>query len=166
MPHHDRHAPPFPVRVLLTFLTGIVAVDLLPAGRLREPGRQAPRHGPGAVDAAGHLHPQWPGFLVYFLLRKPLIQYCPKCGDRVEKGFHFCAKCGCALSPTCGSCGQPVSSRLCRSARTAGRRWRAGAAGCGHRHNEVGFPRLEAHVPSVPGSSRFRTALPSAACWA
>ena len=37
------------------------------------------------------------GFLAYFLLRKPLIRYCPQCGDRVEKGFHFCSKCGCEL---------------------------------------------------------------------
>ncbi len=49
------------------------------------------------------------GPLVYFLLRKPLIQYCPQCGDRVERGFHFCAKCGCELAPSCGSCGQAVN---------------------------------------------------------
>jgi hypothetical protein len=50
------------------------------------------------------------GFLAYFLLRKPLVQSCPKCGDRIDKGFHFCPKCGFALSPTCGQCGQTVSA--------------------------------------------------------
>jgi len=55
------------------------------------------------------LVPNCLGFLAYFLLRKPLIQYCPQCGDRVERGFHFCSKCGCELSPSCGSCGNPVS---------------------------------------------------------
>jgi predicted amidophosphoribosyltransferase len=50
------------------------------------------------------------GFLAYFLLRKPRIQFCCKCGGQVEMGFQFCAKCGCPLSPSCSACGRAVSS--------------------------------------------------------
>ena len=72
--------------------------------------------------------PNGMGFLAYFLLRKPLVRYCPKCGDRVETGFHFCAKCGCELSPSCG----PVDRRSALTmwfARTAGSRWRRSGEG-------------------------------------
>ena len=58
MPHHDPHSPPLPLRVLLSVLTGVVAVDLLSPGRLCQPGCEATRHGPGAMDPAGHLHSQ------------------------------------------------------------------------------------------------------------
>ena len=34
------------------------------------------------------------GFVLYFLLRKPLLQPCPACGQGVEAGSAFCPKCG------------------------------------------------------------------------
>jgi len=44
------------------------------------------------------------GFLVYFLLREPLVNSCPNCRQRVEAGYNFCPNCRCALSPCCVSC--------------------------------------------------------------
>ena len=50
------------------------------------------------------------GFLAYFLLRKPLLHPCPKCGSPVAADFHFCQKCGYGLTPFCNHCGRPISS--------------------------------------------------------
>jgi hypothetical protein len=108
VPHHDPHSPPFPVRVLLSVLTGtVLSIYFLLVGYVNQ---DAKRRDMGQVlwTLLVIFIPNAIGFLVYFLLRKPLIQYCPKCGDRVEKDFHFCAKCGCELSPACGSCGRAV----------------------------------------------------------
>lgn len=48
------------------------------------------------------------GFILYFLLRKPLPSGCPSCGFTVNDSFRFCPRCRYALAPVCGSCGQPI----------------------------------------------------------
>jgi hypothetical protein len=109
MPQHDRHAPPFPVRVLLTALTTVVlSIYFLLVGYVNQ---DAKRRDMGQLlwTLLVILVPNCLGFLAYFLLRKPLTQYCPQCGQRVEKDFHYCARCGCTLSPACSSCGREVS---------------------------------------------------------
>ena len=109
IPHHDPHTPPATVRLLLSVLAGIgLSIYFLLIGYVNQ---DAKRRDMGQVlwTLLVIFVPNCLGFLAYFLLRKPLIQYCPQCGDRVERGFHFCAKCGCELSPSCGSCGNPVS---------------------------------------------------------
>jgi Double zinc ribbon len=109
MPGHDPHSPPFPLRVFLSVLTGVVLSIYF--GLIGYVNQDAKRRDMGQVlwTLLVIFVPNGLGFLAYFLLRKPLIQYCPQCGERIDKGFHFCAKCGCELAPTCGSCGQAVS---------------------------------------------------------
>ena len=105
----DPHAPPFPLRLFGAVVGGaLVAVYLLLVGYVNQ---DAKRRDMGQLlwTLLVIFIPNCLGFLAYFLLRKPLVQYCPKCGDRVEKGFHYCARCGCELSPSCGSCGREVS---------------------------------------------------------
>ena len=109
MPQHDPHAPPFAGRVALMLLTSVLlSIYFLLVGYVNE---DAKRRDMGQVlwTLPVIFVPNCLGFLAYFLLRKPLIEYCPQCGDRVEKGFHSCSKCGCELAPSCGSCGQAVS---------------------------------------------------------
>jgi len=48
------------------------------------------------------------GFILYFLLRKPLPTTCPGCGFTVNDSFRFCPRCRYALAPVCPSCGRPV----------------------------------------------------------
>jgi hypothetical protein len=40
------------------------------------------------------LVPNGIGFVLYFLLRKPLVHPCSKCGNGVEPGAAFCPRCG------------------------------------------------------------------------
>jgi hypothetical protein len=107
-PMVDRHAPPFPLRLFGAFVGSLVAaVYVLLVGYVNQ---DAKRRDMGQLlwTLLVICIPNCLGFLAYFLLRKPLIQYCPQCRERVEKGFHFCAKCGCELAPSCSSCGQAV----------------------------------------------------------
>lgn len=109
MPQHDPHAPAYPLRIFLAFLTGsVLAAYLLLIGYVNQ---DAKRRDMGQVlwTFLVILIPNGIGFLAYFLLRKPLLGSCPKCGSRAEKGFHFCPKCGYSLSPTCSRCGRTVS---------------------------------------------------------
>jgi hypothetical protein len=50
------------------------------------------------------------GFIIYFLLRKPMARYCNKCGFRVEEGFRFCPSCSSPQVPMCSQCGQPMKA--------------------------------------------------------
>ena len=46
------------------------------------------------------LVPNLVGFLLYFLLRKPLLEPCPHCGQRIAPGQAFCPSCGQAQQPS------------------------------------------------------------------
>jgi hypothetical protein len=48
------------------------------------------------------------GFILYFLLRKPIQGSCPGCGAAVRPDFNFCPKCDHKLAPICASCSRPV----------------------------------------------------------
>jgi len=48
------------------------------------------------------------GFILYFLLRKPLPRECPGCGFIVNDSFRFCPRCRYAFLPVCSACGQPI----------------------------------------------------------
>jgi len=110
MPRHSPHPPIFPVRLLMAVAAGTgAAAYLLLVGYVNQ---DAKRRDMGQLlwTLLVIFIPNGIGFLAYFLLRKPLSENCPKCGARVEKGFHFCPKCGNSLLPTCIQCGQPVSA--------------------------------------------------------
>lgn len=49
------------------------------------------------------------GFILYFLLRQPLLGACPECGASVKPEFTFCPRCAARLLPTCPACNQAVS---------------------------------------------------------
>ena len=50
------------------------------------------------------------GIILYFILRDPLPQPCPKCGAAVAARFPYCPACGTALAQTCPECRRSVES--------------------------------------------------------
>jgi len=48
------------------------------------------------------------GFIVYFLLRKPIARPCPKCRAPIQPDFVFCPACAFELAPKCPSCHKAV----------------------------------------------------------
>ncbi len=48
------------------------------------------------------------GFIVYFLLRQPLMQPCPQCHTLVQATFNYCPTCNTKLHPHCAQCQRMV----------------------------------------------------------
>jgi len=48
------------------------------------------------------------GFILYFLLRRPLPQFCPQCAGLVHADFVVCPACGHSLTPQCPTCHRSV----------------------------------------------------------
>jgi RNA polymerase subunit RPABC4/transcription elongation factor Spt4 len=44
------------------------------------------------------------GIILYFILRDPLLAYCPRCGAGVQPSHTFCPRCGGGVQPACQSC--------------------------------------------------------------
>ncbi|MDA2914523.1 zinc ribbon domain-containing protein, partial [Acidobacteriia bacterium AH_259_A11_L15] len=50
------------------------------------------------------------GFIIYFILRRPIPRPCPKCGTRLRTEFVFCPACGLEISSKCPSCQRAVEA--------------------------------------------------------
>jgi hypothetical protein len=48
------------------------------------------------------------GFILYFLLRKPMPQRCPRSGEVISAEYNHCPHCGQALHPACPHCGRMI----------------------------------------------------------
>src|SRR3954465_10746203 len=48
------------------------------------------------------------GFIIYFLLRQPIVMRCPHCSGAIQSGNNFCPRCQFQLNPTCGHCQRAV----------------------------------------------------------
>ena len=49
------------------------------------------------------------GIVLYFVLRKPRIAYCPQCEAEVDPTFSFCPRCRNHLKPACPQCQRSVN---------------------------------------------------------
>jgi hypothetical protein len=49
---------------------------------------------PALWTLTAFLVPNLVGFLLYFLLRHPLLEPCPQCGQGIAPGLAFCPSCG------------------------------------------------------------------------
>ncbi len=50
------------------------------------------------------------GFIIYFLLRKPIARPCPKCRTPLRPEFVFCPACGLEIAAKCAACNRAVES--------------------------------------------------------
>jgi hypothetical protein len=50
------------------------------------------------------------GFILYFVLREPLMSPCPQCATLVKQGYAFCPKCGAAVASVCPQCRRRVET--------------------------------------------------------
>jgi len=101
----DPNPPPLPVRALLGTVVGFALVvwAMLLGYVNRDAGRRGMNRALWTIVVI--LIPNGIGYIIYFIMRKPLLLACPFCGASAEPGFTYCAKCGKALKPSCAHCG-------------------------------------------------------------
>lgn len=106
--HPPQDVPPLGLRLFLgLFLGALLIVWSLLIGYVnRDSKRRGMNRALWTVIAI--FVPNGVGFILYFLLRDPLRDLCPKCGAGVDTGYTFCPKCRFELRPTCPKCGQTV----------------------------------------------------------
>lgn len=101
-------APPAWARPLLGLLVGIVVgCYLLFLGYIN---RDAKRRGmsPTLWTIVAILIPNALGIILYFVLRQPLRNACPQCGNQLQPDFNFCPRCSYKMSLNCPQCQRPV----------------------------------------------------------
>ncbi|MBI2679162.1 MAG: zinc ribbon domain-containing protein [Candidatus Koribacter versatilis] len=103
--HSEKVPPPPAVRSLLGVVTGLaLAVWFMLLGYVnRDAGRRGMNRALWTFLVI--IIPNGIGYIIYFIMRKPMQVPCPHCGASAEPGFTYCTKCGKALKPSCASCG-------------------------------------------------------------
>jgi hypothetical protein len=107
--HHERNPPPLPLQLLFgTFIGSFLAALVLGVGYVN---RDARRRGMKAAlwTVLVIFVPNAIGFILYFLLRRPLPLSCPGCGASARAGSRYCPGCGRPLVPACPHCGQAIA---------------------------------------------------------
>src|SRR5579859_40273 len=105
---HKPHPMPLPALVAFMILGGILipAIGLL----IGYVNRDAKRRGMNVTlwTIMVILIPNAIGYILYFLVREPLVFNCPQCGGSVSARFNFCPKCKYNLHPACPECKNAV----------------------------------------------------------
>jgi len=106
----EHNPPPFPLRVLFPVLAGtIVAFVVLGVGYVNRDAKH--RNMNSALWTVLVIFiPNAIGFILYFLLRQPLLVPCPQCGTLANSSFNFCPKCKYNLRPTCPACSRAIQA--------------------------------------------------------
>jgi hypothetical protein len=105
----QKNPPPEPVRILLGLFVGaLVGCIVMLIGYVnRDAGRRGMNRTLWTLLVI--FVPNALGFILYFLLRQPMIQPCPRCGAEVQAGFNYCPKCNLKLHPHCAQCQRTVN---------------------------------------------------------
>ena len=105
---HHPHPMPLPALAVVMVLAGILLAALgLLIGYVN---RDAKRRGMNATlwTIMVIFIPNAIGYIIYFLVREPLLFNCPQCGGTVSARFNFCPKCKYNLHPACPGCKNAV----------------------------------------------------------
>jgi hypothetical protein len=105
---HEPHPMPLPLLICLLTLGSVLLVALcLLIGYVN---RDAKRRGmsPTLWTLLVMFIPNAIGFIIYFIIREPLVFNCPQCRGPVSARFNFCPKCKFNLRPTCPECKHEV----------------------------------------------------------
>jgi hypothetical protein len=104
----DPHPPVLGVRIFLGLLTGVLLLFYFTmAGYVNVDSGRRGMNRLGWTLLVMFV-PNAIGFLIYFLMRKPLVATCPNCARVLEPGAAYCAHCGAKLKQTCVACGQEL----------------------------------------------------------
>lgn len=106
---HDLKAPHPAWQVLIAAAVGsIAAFFLLLIGYIN---RDAKRRGMNYVlwTVLVLVIPNGIGYIIYFILRQPVLRACPHCGVIVNPTFNFCPNCKFNLHPVCPQCHHSIS---------------------------------------------------------
>jgi hypothetical protein len=110
----DSGAPRF-FQILVTFLPGTIFAffSLLMGYVNRDAGRRGMSRTLWTLVVL--LVPNAIGFILYFLMRSPIVTHCPKCGAAADQRANFCPNCRHSLHPTCPQCSSSVraSDKFC-----------------------------------------------------
>jgi double zinc ribbon protein/phospholipase D-like protein len=103
-------APPIGIQFLLGLFAGSIAAFMLLA--VIYVNRDARRRGMNATlwTLLVIFVPNAIGFILYFVLRPPLVSHCPACGAVVRAEAKYCTACGRSLRPGCPACSQPIAA--------------------------------------------------------
>ncbi len=106
---HHTGGPPIGMRVYFALSAGALAsLYALMAGYVSRDARR--RAMSRLLWIVIVLMPGAIGFVLYFLLRMPVVSVCPACETQVQAEFHFCPQCAYQVSASCGNCYRTVSS--------------------------------------------------------
>ena len=50
------------------------------------------------------------GVILYFFMRDPILQPCPRCATQVRSNFAYCPNCGTQVAAACPNCRRPVEA--------------------------------------------------------
>ena len=111
----DPNPPPVPLQVLFGVLTGtLAAFFMLLIGYVN---RDSKRRGMNSAlwTLLVIFIPNAIGFILYFLLRQPILVLCPQCGTATNANVNYCSKCKYNLRPSCPNCKHAISpdDRFC-----------------------------------------------------
>lgn len=104
----EPHPSPYGLRIFVGLMGGVVlAFFVLLVGYVN---RDAKRRGMNTAlwTLLVIFIPNAIGFIIYFLLRQPLMVKCPQCGAMATPSFNYCPKCKYNLRPTCPQCQHAV----------------------------------------------------------
>ncbi|MBI1983152.1 MAG: zinc ribbon domain-containing protein [Acidobacteria bacterium] len=111
----EPNPPPVPFQILIGLLIGTLAafVMLLIGYVNRDSGRRGMNSTLWTLLVI--FIPNAIGFILYFLLRQPILIQCPQCGTATNPNVNYCSKCKYNLRPTCSNCKHAVTpgDRFC-----------------------------------------------------